>query len=139
MNTGESGPTTRAAVGHDGAAAELAAAGAGLLHPAVVAPLAGIVHVGLALLEQLAVAGEGIDALRAGHVGLDLLLDALLAVGPLDRDALLLEQALVVGDELRQPLERRGGLQNQLFHASFSEALGPSSAPANQQTAEPCL
>ena len=86
-------------VGHDGATAELAAARARLLHAAVIAPLAGIVHVRLALLEQLAVAGKGIDALRAGDVGLDLLLDALLAVGPLDDEPLLLEQTLVIGDE----------------------------------------
>ena len=123
MKTGEFGAHHQGGIGHDGAAAELAAAGAGVLHPAIVAPFAGIVHVGLALLEQLAVAGEGVDALRAGDVGLDLLLDALLAVGPFDREPFLREQALVVGDQLRQPLERRRGLQHQLFHGRVSLPL----------------
>ena len=36
-----------------------------------------------------------------------------------------LEQALIVGDELGQPLERRGGLQNQFFHGDRSPSDGP--------------
>jgi len=78
-------------VGDDSAAAELAAAGARVLHPAVVAPFAGVIHVRLALLEQLAMTGEGVDPFRAGHVGLDYFLDPLLAVGPLDQDPFFLE------------------------------------------------
>ncbi len=44
--------------GDDAAAAELPAADLGVLDATVVAPLAGVVHVGLALLEQAAMAGE---------------------------------------------------------------------------------
>src|SRR5262249_23590655 len=102
-------------------AAELAAAGARVLHPAVIAPLAGVIHVRLALLEQLAVAGEGVDPFRAGYVGLDLFLDPLLTVGPLDQEPFLREQPLVIGDELGQSLERRRGLQDELFHGFCSE------------------
>src|SRR5262249_15582568 len=108
---------------------ELAAAGARVLHPAVIAPFAGVIHVRLALLEQLAVAGEGIDTFRADHVGLDFFLHPLFAVGPLDQEPFLLEQSLVIGDELRQPLERRWGLQDELFHGLGSEAWVSSSRP----------
>ena len=59
----------------------------GILDAAVVAPFAGVVHVGLALLEQLAVAGKRVEPLRADHVDLGALLHVLLAVGPLDRSA----------------------------------------------------
>ncbi len=103
-------------IGDDGAAAELAASRARVLHAAIVAPLAGVIHVRLALLEQLAVAGEGIDAFGARHVRFDLLLHSLLAVGPLDQKPFLLEQPLVIGDELGQPLERRRRFQNELLH-----------------------
>jgi hypothetical protein len=44
------------------------------------------------------------------------------AVGPLDLNAFLGEQALVIGDKLRQTLERRGGFEHELFHG-----LAPSS------------
>ena len=44
---------------------------AGVLHAAVIAPFAGVVHVGLALLEELAVAGERIDAFRRRHIGFE--------------------------------------------------------------------
>ena len=50
-------------IGDDGAAADLAAADAGGAGAAVVAPFAGVVHVGLALLEQRAVAAERIGGL----------------------------------------------------------------------------
>src|SRR5256714_15459640 len=50
---------------HDRAAADLTATDAGGVGAAVIAPLAGVVHVGLAGLEQLAVTAERIDALRA--------------------------------------------------------------------------
>src|SRR5262249_25650035 len=115
---------------HDGAAADLAAAGGGALHAAIVAPFAGVVHVRLALLEQLAVAGEGIDVLGIGDVALDLLLHALLAIGPFDREAFLGKQALVIGDELGQALEGGGGLQDELLHADAPRALGSRWADA---------
>src|SRR5262249_17969268 len=73
-------------------------------------------HVGLALFEQAAVARERVDALRARHADVGRLLDALVAIGPLDREPLFGEQALVIGDEFRQPLERRRRFQHQLFH-----------------------
>src|SRR5262249_3248306 len=101
--------------------------GTRVLHPAVIAPFAGVIHVRLALLEQLAVAGEGVDPFRAGHVGLDFFLQPLLAVGPLDQDPFFLEQPLVIGDELRQSLERRRGFQDELFHGLGSEAWASSS------------
>ena len=90
-------------IGDDGAAAELAAVLVGVLDAAVIAPFAGVVHVGLALFEQLAVAGERIDALGRGHIDLDLLLDAGFAVSPLDIQPLLGEQAFVVGNEFSSP------------------------------------
>ena len=105
-------------IGHDAATADLAAAGAGILDAAVVAPFAGVVHVGLALLEQLAVAGKRIEPLRADHVDIGVLLHVLLAVGPLDDQPLFLEQSFVVGHQLRQSLKRRGRFQNQLLHGS---------------------
>src|SRR5262249_59374120 len=77
----------------------------------------------VALLQQRAVARERIDALRAGDRGLDLLLDALLAIRPLDREPLLGEQALFIGDELRQPLEGRRRFQHELFHGMLRDAL----------------
>ena len=89
-------------VGDDGAAADLPAADAGAAGAAVVAPFAGIVHVGLALLEQRAVAAEHIGGLRILDRGVGGLDAGFVAIGPLDLDAFLGEQALVVGDELRQ-------------------------------------
>src|SRR5262249_59619273 len=103
--------------------------GTRVLHPAVIAPFAGVIHVRLALLEQLAVTGEGVDPFRAGHVGLDSFLHPLLAVGPLDQDPFFLEQPLVIGDELGQSLERRRGLQDELFHGHWLRGSACSSAP----------
>ena len=51
-------------ISDDGAAAELPAALAGILNPAVIAPFAGVIHVGPPLFEEPAVTGERIDALR---------------------------------------------------------------------------
>src|SRR5262249_16336897 len=102
------------------------------LPPAVVTPFAGVVHVRLALLEQLAVASEGVDPFRARHVSLNFFLDPLLAVGPLDQDPFFLEQSLVIGDELRQSLERRRGLQDELFHELGSEAWASASRGAQR-------
>src|SRR6516165_4174670 len=54
-----------------------------------------------------------------GDVELRAFVDVLLAVGPLDLDAFLLEQPLVVGDQFRQSLEGGGRFQNQILeHAS---------------------
>ena len=66
---------------------------------------------------------ERVDALGAGDVRLNLLLHALFAVSPFDVQALLFEQALVIGDQLRQALERRGAFQNELLHASLPVEL----------------
>src|SRR5262249_42533521 len=121
----------------DGAAADLPAALAGLLHAAVVAPFAGVVHVGLALLEQLAMARERIDTLRTGDRGVDLLLDALLAVGPLDREPLRGAEPFVIGDELRQPLERRRRFQHELLHGS-APSRSDSRKVINRRAAAQC-
>src|SRR5262249_39719124 len=107
-----------------GAAAELAAARARVLYAAIVAPLAGVIHVRLALLEQLAVAGEGIDVLGAGDVRFDLFLHPLLAVGPFDQKPFLLEKSLVIGDELGQSLEWRRRFQDELLHGLAPGVLG---------------
>src|SRR5262245_10934484 len=104
-------------VRNNGTAAELAAT-LSRTNAAVVAPLAGVIHIRLPLFEQLSVAGEWIDALRAGDRDVDLLLDALLAVGPFHVKAFLLEQALLIGNQLRQSLEWRGGLEHQRLHVS---------------------
>ena len=59
---------------------------------------------------------NGLTSFGLGDGDVGLLLDALVAVGPFDREPFLLEQALVIGDQFRQSLERRGGFQNQLLH-----------------------
>jgi hypothetical protein len=64
------------------------------------------------------VTGERIESLRADDVDVGLLLDLLLAVGPLDAQALALEQPLVIGHQLRQSLERRSRFQNQRLHGA---------------------
>jgi hypothetical protein len=69
---------------HDAAAAELAASYAGILHAAVIAPFAGVVHIGLALLEQPAVAAEGVEAPRVEHVSMRLVVNAFVRVDPLN-------------------------------------------------------
>ena len=55
-----------------------------------------------------------------GDVQLRAFVDALLAVHPLDLDAFLLEQTLVIGHELGQALKRRGGFQSQCLHRFLS-------------------
>ncbi len=89
-------------VGDDAAPPDLAAANLGILNAAVVAPFAGVVHVGLALLEHLAVAGERVEPLRGVDVDLGALVLAL-ALDPLDLQALLGEQALLIGDQFGSP------------------------------------
>jgi hypothetical protein len=105
-------------IGDDAAAAELAATGPGILDAAVVPPFACVVHVRLALLEQLAVARKRVESLRTDHVDLGPLVHVLLAVGPLDDQPLFLEQPLVIGHQFRQSLKRRGGFQNELLHGT---------------------
>src|SRR6516162_8798279 len=73
----------------NGATAELPAAPAGLLNAAVITPFASIVQVGLALLQQAAVAGERVHAFWSRHIVLDLFLDTGVTVDPLDLQALL--------------------------------------------------
>src|SRR5205085_9633048 len=100
----------------DGAPADLATAGAGASDPAIISPFAGVVHVGLALFEQPAVAGERVDALRAGNAEVELLLDAPVAIRPLDLESLLLEQALVIRDQFRQAPDTPRALHNEFLH-----------------------
>ena len=103
-------------IGDDGAAAELPAALAGVGDAAVIAPFAGVIHIGFALFEQFAVAGERRDAFRRRHIGFDLLFHAGFAIDPFDGEPFLGEQAFVIGDKFRQALERRRGFENKLFH-----------------------
>jgi hypothetical protein len=62
------------------------------------------------------VAGKARRILVIGDVQRGTLVDMRLPIDPLDLDTLLLEQAFVVGDELGEPLERRGILQAQGLH-----------------------
>ena len=55
-----------------------------------------------------------------GDVQLRAFIDALLTVHPLDLDAFLLEQTLVIGHELGQALKRRSGFQSQCLHRFLS-------------------
>src|SRR2546425_7391910 len=116
------------AIGDDGAATELAALDAGLLDAAVVAPFARVVHVGLTLFEEAAVTRERVQSARTGDINHRLLrLRAGVTVDPFDVEPFLLEQALVVGDQLGQTLERGGRLQYEPLHGtppgSFSAVL----------------
>src|ERR1700722_9440817 len=56
-------------------------------------------------------------------MGLDLLLDAGFAVGPLDLEAFLGKQAFVIGHEFGQTLERRGRFQYEFFHRRLRAAF----------------
>src|SRR4051794_5945763 len=55
--------------GHHAATAKLTALNAGVLHATIVAPFTGVIHIGLALLEQAAVAAIGIESLWSHHIG----------------------------------------------------------------------
>ena len=55
-----------------------------------------------------------------GDVQLRAFVDALLTVHPLDLDAFVLEQTLVIGHELGQALKRRSGFQSQCLHRFLS-------------------
>ena len=103
--------------GHNAAPAELPAADGRVLHAAIVAPFAGIVHVGLALLEQPAVATEGVEAFRAEHVRGRVVVGAFVRIDPRDLQAFSREKTFRIGDLLRQPLERGRVLDDQRFHA----------------------
>ena len=97
----------------------VAAAGGGA-DPAIVAPFARIIHVGLALLEQGAVTDERIGTFHIGQGCVRGLDASLVAIRPFDDQAFLLEQAFLIGHQLRQSLERRGGFQHQLLHVQAS-------------------
>src|SRR5690349_22474119 len=74
------------AIRDDAAPSDLPRANARILHAAVIAPLAGVVHIGLALFQQAAMARERVKALLAGDADFGLLLDAFFTVGPFDRE-----------------------------------------------------
>ena len=122
-------------IGDDGAASDLAAA-RGRADAAIVAPLARIIHVGFALLEQGAVAHERIRALDVGQRRVGDLDAGLVTIRPFDRDAFLLEQSFPVGHQLRQPLEWRGGFQDQLLHGA-SSVLRRVPQPCNSRCGTP--
>jgi len=104
---------------------------------AVVAPFAGIVHVGLALLEQPAMAREGIDGGRIGDARVGALKLDVLAVGPFDLEPFSCEEAFVIGYELGQALERRGGFEHQRLHGKclHGTVSGCLSRPGGASTA----
>src|SRR5437660_12480817 len=78
------------AIGDDGAATELAALDAGLLDGAVVAPFARVVHVGLTLFEDAAVARERVQSARTRDIDHgSLLLRAGVTVDPYAVESLL--------------------------------------------------
>src|SRR5204863_8168390 len=113
----------------------LSRADTGILHAAVIPRRAGVVHVGLALFQKSAMAGERVEAFLAGDLGVGLLLDALIAVRPLDLKAFLLEQAFVIRHQFRQALEGRCRLQDKLLHCHsptlrfpWRSAYGPANA-----------
>ena len=113
-------------VGDDRAAADLASAlDARVLHPAVIPPLAGVVHVRPSLFEELAVARMGIESFRAENVDASTPVHPGLAVHPFDFEALPLEQPLIVGDQFAQPLERGRILKHQRLHLHLSQASHP--------------
>ena len=114
-------------IGDDRATADLAAFDFGALDARIVAPLAGVIEVGLAGFELAAVAGKARRLLVAGDVHLRALVDALLAVDPLDRDAFLGEQALGIGHELGQSLEGRGRFQTQRLGHDDSPSVNAGS------------
>src|SRR5262249_34295643 len=94
-------------------------ADAGRVGAAVVAPFASVIHVGLALLEQLAMAGERIGALHVAQRGVGGLDAGFVAIGPFGLQALAGEQAFVKGHGLWQSLERGGGFENELAQHVF--------------------
>src|SRR4029450_9049173 len=109
-------------IADDGAAPDLSAADAGGVGAAGVAPLAGPVHVLLARFEQLAVARERFGALHIRERGVGAFDACFVAVSPFDSQAFAGEQAFVMGHELRQALERRGGFEDELAHDGSSLA-----------------
>src|SRR5262245_22621096 len=108
-------------VGDNCAAADLSTPLACLLNAAVIAPLAGIVHICLAILEHLTVGQERIEPFGADDICSNTFsIGALVAIRPLDLKPLLFEQALVIGDDFGQTLERLGIFQCELLHSGIS-------------------
>ncbi len=129
---GESGATTMRRIGDDRAAADLSAAVSGVLHAAVIAPLAGIVHVGLTLLEQPAMARERVQPLGAGDsLGVFFSTPSSRSAHSIDQ-AFLVKQPFVIRDQFRQPLKRCRGFQNELFICFCSESLCESERVAKR-------
>jgi len=110
---------------HDSAAADLSAAHARVLDAAVVAPFAGVVHVGLALLQQPAMAVERVQVLRARDVYLRGAVDAGIDILPDDLKSFLGEQAFGVRHQFRQSLEWCRRFQMQCFHCANSPRVSP--------------
>jgi hypothetical protein len=68
------------------------------------------------LLEQPAVATEGIEALRAEYCRIGISVGAFVRINPSDFEAFSREKTFCVGDQLGQSLEWGGMLDNQRFH-----------------------
>ena len=69
------------------------------------------------MLEQPAVATEGVEAFRAEHVRGRVVVGAFVRIDPRDLQAFSREKTFRIGDQLRQPLERGRVLDDQRFHA----------------------
>src|SRR5215813_7544613 len=106
-------------IGDDAAAADLTAADTSGAGAAVVAPFAGVVHVGFAGFEQRAVADELVGGLHVRDRGVCDLDAGLVALGPLDLEPFFGEQPFVMSHQFRQALERRGGLENEFLHGAY--------------------
>src|ERR1700730_1701253 len=123
--------------GDDAAAADLAAAHSAVLNPAVVPPLAGVVHVRLALLEHATMTVEWVKPLGTPNIGVCLPRYPLVHIGPFGLDALLCKQAFIAGHELRKPLKRRSRLQNELSHGGSPQI--PQHNTNGRIVRQPCL
>src|SRR4029078_8438657 len=94
----------------------LAAFDLGAFDAAVVAPFAGVVHVGLALLDQRAVADEAVVILHIGGGGVGGFDPGLVALRPFDLDTLFREQTFVIGYEFGQTLARGTGFEDEFLY-----------------------
>ena len=66
---------------------------------------------------------ERIESFRSDDIGDNTLrIRILVAICPLDLKSLFFEQALIVGHEFRQPLERLGVFQCEFLHCEISRA-----------------
>jgi hypothetical protein len=61
-------------------------------------------------------ARKGIDGRRIGDARVGTLKFDIFAVGPFDLEPFSCEEAFVIGHELGQALERRGGFEHQCLH-----------------------